>query len=372
MLYRVMLLLVLALLPIPPGFVSAAPFTGMYVLGDSLSDQGNLFAATSVLGPPLGRPPIPAADHYFSGRFSNGEVYAGVLAQGLGLSLGPSLAGGNNFAFGGTRTNYNIVEGPTGYPPGAAPWTLDLQRQAFDERADTVGADPHALYVVFSGSNDLGDILRRNPAASFPVTVGGILAVIESFIAAGAETILWLNVPDLGVAPRIAALGPAASAAASGLAQQFNAAMNEALDDVTGARIIRFDTFGFIRDVVAHPAQYGLTDVNGVCFPGFVDPAPGVSECSNPDEFLFWDADHPTRRFHALLAGELLAAVVPAPPSAILVAVGLVAAALAWVRRRGLAEFMFAKRHLARVTAIEAPGPGLACVPQMRAVKKDP
>jgi outer membrane lipase/esterase len=206
--YRLTLLLVLALLPSPPDLVSAAPFTSIYVLGDSLSDEGNLFAATAVLGPPRGLPAIPAADHYFNGRFSNGEVYAGVLAQALGLTLSPSLTGWNNFAFGGTRTNYNIVEGPTGYPPGAAPWTLSLQRQAFEERVNTVGTDPNALYVVFSGSNDLGDILRRNPAASIPIAVGGIVAVIESFIAAGAETILWLNVPDLGLAPRSRRSGP--------------------------------------------------------------------------------------------------------------------------------------------------------------------
>jgi phospholipase/lecithinase/hemolysin len=74
--------------------------------------------------------------------------------------------------------------------------------------AHAAGTDPNALYVVFSGSNDLGDILRRNPAASIPIAVGGIVAVIESFIAAGAETILWLNVPDLGLAPRSRRSGP--------------------------------------------------------------------------------------------------------------------------------------------------------------------
>ena len=129
----------------------------MYVLGDSLSDQGNLFAATSVIGPPLGLPAIPADDHYFKGRFSNGEIYAGVLARKLGVTLAPSLAGGNNFAFGGARTNYNRVECRGAltpcYPVGAYPWSLNLQREAFINRVAAKGADPSALYVVFSGSN---------------------------------------------------------------------------------------------------------------------------------------------------------------------------------------------------------------------------
>src|SRR3569833_1688755 len=64
---------------------SALPFSNLFILGDSLSDQGNLFAATSALFP-LTIPPIPAADHYYQGRFSNGEGGAGRRAGGRGGS----------------------------------------------------------------------------------------------------------------------------------------------------------------------------------------------------------------------------------------------------------------------------------------------
>ncbi|MFM7750944.1 MAG: hypothetical protein ACKPB0_11095, partial [Opitutaceae bacterium] len=53
------------------GSIAAAQnrtFTNVYVFGDSLSDTGNLFAATSALG--AANPPAP----YFQGRFSNGPV----------------------------------------------------------------------------------------------------------------------------------------------------------------------------------------------------------------------------------------------------------------------------------------------------------
>jgi outer membrane lipase/esterase len=46
-------------------------FTNQYSFGDSLSDSGNLFAATSALG--AGTPGAP----YFQGRFSNGRVFTG-------------------------------------------------------------------------------------------------------------------------------------------------------------------------------------------------------------------------------------------------------------------------------------------------------
>src|SRR4051794_7179211 len=118
-------LLLTAAVLAPPAL--ASPYTGLVVLGDSLSDQGNLFAATTVLGPT----PQPAPDHYYLGRFSNGPVYTERLAQDLGVSITNSLAGGTNFAFGGARTDYNTVEAPPFgtqiYPHNAYPWSLNGQ-----------------------------------------------------------------------------------------------------------------------------------------------------------------------------------------------------------------------------------------------------
>src|SRR4051812_13566906 len=87
---------------------TTVPIRSLFVLGDSLSDQGNTLAATTALGAPIGQPGLPDQLHYFQGRFSNGENYVDLLAKKLGVSLTPTLAGGTNFAFGGARTNYNI------------------------------------------------------------------------------------------------------------------------------------------------------------------------------------------------------------------------------------------------------------------------
>ena len=69
------------------------PFRNVYVIGDSLSDQGNLFLATQLVT----GAGIPAADHYAMGRFSNGENYAGVLAGKLGVSLTATRARRHQF-----------------------------------------------------------------------------------------------------------------------------------------------------------------------------------------------------------------------------------------------------------------------------------
>ena len=50
----------------------------MFVFGDSLSDNGNVYDATSGI--------IPATP-YADGRFSNGRIYAEYMANRLNLTL---------------------------------------------------------------------------------------------------------------------------------------------------------------------------------------------------------------------------------------------------------------------------------------------
>jgi phospholipase/lecithinase/hemolysin len=286
--------------------VTTLPIKKLVVLGDSLSDQGNLFAATSQLLP-FG---LPDAAHYYAGRFSNGGNYADALAGMLHLDLTPSLLGGTNFAFGGARTDYNVVElPPLSLPSGAFPWSLNGQRDAFLATANH-NADPTTLYVVFSGSNDIGDILslRLNPAATIAKTVNGIRDAILAFKAMGARTVLVPNVPNLGLTPLAAQFGVQGPLTA--LASAYNASLDAMLDGLTDINIIKFDSFAFVTYLVAHAADYGFTNVTQPCYTGFVVPDPTATECGDPDQYLFWDAEHPTSRFNALFAEEIFASAL--------------------------------------------------------------
>jgi outer membrane lipase/esterase len=299
-------------------------FKHMFVLGDSLSDQGNLLFATSVLGPAFNQPPIPATDHYYRGRFSNGENYAGLLAQKLGFTLTPSELGGSNYAFGGSRTDYNRAEFRPGVPPplpngvypiGAYPWSLDLQREAFlgDVKRH---ADSQGLYLVFAGSNDLSDALtavvffHQDPTPTIAKAVQGIRDVITAFETAGARTVVVPNMPNLGVVPSVTRFGPVVAGLATALSQQFNAELAAMLTTITGTNIIVFDTYSFLNDIVVHPGNYGFTNVSEPCYSGFVDPDPNGTVCAEPDKYAFWDVEHPTTRFHAILADELYSSVL--------------------------------------------------------------
>jgi phospholipase/lecithinase/hemolysin len=322
------LMLAAALAPMP---AAASPFTGLYVLGDSLSDQGNLYIATGTIGPTLTppQPPQPEPLHYYNGRFSNGPVYTEQLARNLGVTISPSLTGGTNFAFGGARTDYNTVEKPPAgtqvFPIGAAPWSLNAEVGAFNARVAAQGADPNALYVVFSGSNDITDIVARrlDPATTIAKTVAGVINAVEAFKAAGAQTILVPNLPNLGVVPRVTQLGPRVAALATSLITQYNAALSEALSGVTGVRIVQFDMFDFLDNVVADPTAYGFTNSTAACYSGFVTFDPNATVCNDPNDYVFWDVEHPTTAFHTLLGNAMFEAVVPEPGSLGLLGLGV-------------------------------------------------
>jgi phospholipase/lecithinase/hemolysin len=127
----------------------------IYVIGDSLSDQGNLFSATET---ELGTG-APAIDHYSNGRFSDGLNFVDVIAEKMGVDLTASSSGGNNFAYGGARIDYNRVEDDTTKPfpfsllghqgllqEDQYPWTLEAQRSAFVSREID---DSKGLYIIF-------------------------------------------------------------------------------------------------------------------------------------------------------------------------------------------------------------------------------
>jgi len=315
--------LLFALLLVPVLAAPAVAFDDLYVVGDSLSDQGNLFAATSlILGPGNG---IPASDHYYQGRFSNGGNYVDFLGERLGLASAPSLLGGNNFAYGGTRTDYNTVEddatkpfpvsllGQGGVlPEDLFPWTLNGQREAFAARAVF---DPDALYVVFSGANDLADLTASvavfavDPAPVIQGLVTAISAIIDEFVAAGAQDIVVPNMPNLGVVPGTLQYGPDFAMLATTLCAVYNNALDAMLSQWEGVtNIIRFDTFSLLGDVVSDPGAFGFANASEPCYTGFVLPGPGETECADPDGYVFWDREHPTTALHAVLADHMVTA----------------------------------------------------------------
>lgn len=314
----------------------AVPFTGIYFFGDSLTDTGNVTDTYATLPHPPGAPATIPGSPYFNGRASNGPLYADVLAAGLGFSASESATGGNNFAFGGARTRYQLFGPPY----------LGLIDQVAQYRARPGPADPNALYVVWGGANNLQDILvgrTTDPLGHAIPGIGGTLGdiggLLASLYAEGARYLLVPNVPNLGRVPRIREAGPAAIGAGTFLAQTFNFGLTGLLDSFAAAHpdatLIRFDTFSAFEGIVANAASLGLTNLTDRCYTGDdLGFTGGGSVCSNPDAYLFWDGIHPTAFAHNILGQEMLAVALAAPEPATIatVALGLM---LLGLQRRG-------------------------------------
>jgi outer membrane lipase/esterase len=256
------------------------PFSGVTILGDSLSDTGRAFSA-------IGIPPVP----YYNGRVSNGPIWAEYLAPRLRLAYNPL----DNFSWAGANTGrLNVYPGLPGMLD-----ELDELLPAFPRRLDQ-----KALYVVFGGSNDFIRILvgGENPMVVIPEAVGNLIQIVRRLKAAGADDIVVVDLPDIGLAPRARAAGPAVAAGATLLSLQFNQLLNGALDQL-GFPVVRVSAFALINAMVANPAAFGFTDVTT---PGILlFPAPA-------DTHLFWDDIHPTTRAHRHVADAVFNAVAEA------------------------------------------------------------
>lgn len=301
----------------------ASSFSGMYVFGDSLSDQGNFYSATSS-NPSGPTPPPEYTDGTNSGRFTNGLNYIDYLSSNLGLSSRPYLTGGTNFSFGGARIS--------NHPYGG--YSL-LQQLDIFSTASNKTADPNALYVVWAGANDLVDYLERPGTTISPAeSLTYLLSVIQDLAGFGAKNILVPNLPDIGLTPMIAVFGSEATELATDLTVGFNeglAAGLSALESTyTDVNFIGFDTFNFLNEIVADPEAAGFSNVTDACYSAYV--MPGGTIDGDPDTYLSWDGFHPTSGAHQILADQMTSAVVPVPSTILLLVSGLVS--LAGVCRR--------------------------------------
>jgi len=327
-------------------------YSTMYVFGDSLSDNGNLFAATQGT--------VPTPDYYDNGRFLNGRSYSELLWDKLALpgDLTPVYqgTGGTNYAVGGARSRYHAGDVVGGLPPavGTATKPFSLLDQITMYEADTPGvSDSNALYLLWLGSNDLFDILSVAAAPSGGDTaaaalMGQSLADIQSslntLIASGARQFLLPSLPDIGLTPEIRALDafiPGIATGATDLTRSYNAQLDLIFNTflgIPGIDIVRFDGFGFLQDAVANATEMGFSNVTDACLIGVfvVKPTGAVSECTTPQSYLFWDQIHPSALAHQYLAAGMYDAV-PEPAPMLLLGAGLVLLLLGPGRRRAAA-----------------------------------
>ncbi len=264
---------------------SAQSYGRLVVLGDSLSDNGNLYLASGGTQPPS--PP------YFQGRFSNGRVFTELLGFNA-ANFNGAVTGSINLAYGGSRTDNNVA-----FPPG-----MRQQLTTYLGRGGAFGAND--LVSVLGGANNIFQALptagvSTNPVAAITPTLSAAVAdmnfLVNDIAGRGAGTILVTNLPRLGITPQFRTSPAAALADYAG--STFNSSLQTALLTTAAARpgtnIILFDLAKVSDLLASSPGRFGLSNVTEACFNG-------VTVCANPDSYLYFDGVHPTAAGHRLIA----------------------------------------------------------------------
>lgn len=172
---------------------SAASFAKFFVFGDSLSDTGNLYNATSKQ--------FPLSPPNYEGRASNGKVWVDYVGSELGLSptlfterLTTNSTEGINYAYGGSSSGIEYVSLPQASLP-----KVERQVNLFTQVLvnSNQKADPDALYAVWGGVNDYLGGGVTDP--TIPIT--NLANAVKSLATVGARNIMVFNLPDLGKLP---------------------------------------------------------------------------------------------------------------------------------------------------------------------------
>lgn len=304
------------LLAAPLGAAHAA-YSQIVAFGDSLSDNGNVFATTKdALG--FGLPTAP----YWNGRFSNGPVAVEVMAQTLGISL-------VDYAFGGALTGTTNRAGVPGLPG------IQNEVDQFTNGLTAAGktADASALYFLWGGANDF--FSATDKAAALAPAIANLTGQVSQLHGVGARDFFVPLMPDLANTAAAIAAGPQAQAQAHALSVLFNTNLAAALSglqgSLSGATIRVFDpnpSLTMARDAIL--AAGGTA--GQPCWTGNYTGSGGTL-CANPDLHVLWDGVHPTAVLHQAM-GQAMAAAVPEPEVTGLALVGLLIAGVAVARQR--------------------------------------
>ncbi|KAJ3073027.1 hypothetical protein HDU99_002050 [Rhizoclosmatium hyalinum] len=273
----------MAFTPVDPNTI-----TDIVVLGDSLSDNGNLLQHLVVYPPPP----------YWKGRFCNGPIWVEYLAEYL------NNAKLHDYAYGGSHVNGKdalrdfISRTVTEF---VLP-LLEDQVKTFKEYNHTLKVNfETTLFIVWDGANDLDDTYFSGQEIDGGPVARMAVDSIKELVDYGAKHILVGKMAPLDLIPTFnkkTELLPKLRVAMN----QFNDALDAGIAKIkahSSANIVTFDP----RDVLEFAtspegqAKFGFKNVTDPCF---VMGRLHLPEA--PEEHLFWDFVHPTTKAQKHLA----------------------------------------------------------------------
>ncbi|WOL14650.1 hypothetical protein Cni_G23431 [Canna indica] len=351
-----LLLLLLVWSRSPVAVVRADPLVPCYfIFGDSLVDNGNnnnIGSLAVANYPPYGID----FDGGPSGRFTNGLTTVDVIAQLLGFddfippyvnTRGQALLSGVNFA----SAAAGIREETGRQLGGRTPFGGQLQnyQSAVQEMVSILGdEDSTANYLskcIFSvgmGSNDylnnyfmpafyttgqqyspeqFADVLIQQYSQQLKVTLSTCSSM--TLYNYGARKVVLIGVGLVGCAPNELAQhspnGVTCIEEINSAIRIFNRKLINLVDQfntMEGAHFIYIDGYGIFEDILRNAGANGLSVTNRGCCGvgrnnGQITCLPYQTPCSNRDNYLFFDAFHPTEAANIIIGKRSFNAQLP-------------------------------------------------------------
>lgn len=292
-------LLTASLLTLGLDAAAARDIDAVVSFGDSLSDNGNLYAATGGT--------TPLSPPYFQGHYSNGQVFTEYL-NGAMQAAGAATLGGiqidptanQNYAFGGARTDTL-----TALPPGIP------DQIGFFQTQDGVFA-ANDVVTLLGGANNIFEAAQQPGATPADIATAAALAAGDIGTAAGtlsqlgAPTLVVLNLPDLGLTPQFNG-SPTTQFVGTLASDTFNGALSQAVFASAAANpgtdTFLVDVERVFSAIITDPQRFGFTNATEGC--RFVPSCLAASQDAQ-NQYLFFDNVHPTTAGHQLLASLVL------------------------------------------------------------------
>jgi phospholipase/lecithinase/hemolysin len=268
----------------------AIDFQKIVFFGDSLTDDGNLPA------------PVQPKAPYVGGRFTNGPVYAEVLARELGVAS-------DNYALGGAEASTD-----SGDDTGQRFLNLSTQVDTFLAKQSVftlagfgahVGAGTAASILI--GGND---IINERPetraeasdlANRIATSIGSSTLKLAQ---AGVHHVVLYTLPFTSYAPQSQELSPAELKAADATVTSVNSALTtfaaraSFIVETTVVDLNRLET-----EIAHDRGTFGLKVLETPLYDNVrTDLHPtGIENQYAPDEVAFFDPLHPTATVHAII-----------------------------------------------------------------------
>ncbi|KAK4413465.1 GDSL esterase/lipase [Sesamum alatum] len=325
-----------------------AQATALFVFGDSLVDNGNNNFLNSM-----------AKSNYYpygvdsnrgpTGRFSNGDTFVDYLGAWLGIAAPPP--------FSDPTTTGTRILGGVNYASAAA-GILDETGQHYGERYSlsqqvlnfestlsqlrTMMSGPNlskylskAIALLVIGSNDyINNYLmptmypssfNYNPNQFANLLLNRYARQLVALYSVGLRKFVITGIGPLGCIPNVLATGQAPPGRCVDYVNQILGPFNQGLLSLVnimnngthpGSMFVYGNSYAAIGDILNNPERYGFKVVDRGCCgigrnQGAITCMPWVPPCSNRNQYVFWDAFHPTQAVDAILAHRAYAG----PPS---------------------------------------------------------